>query len=277
MIADLGLRPESEETLKKYPHPAEAGKPSALFHKTDVVDWSQLSAVFEATLKAFGRVDIVVNGAGIFEAPWTSFWNPPGVSPLAKDAADAQIGSYNIFNINAIAPIRLSQIAIDYWLQNRDIQGSFMSLSSMGAYIHSIQTPFYFASKSALVSVHKSLQALKKLVGIRNAVICPGPTRTPLFDQDFCKDRLAPEDLALTAGDVADLMMRALTEEQYGDGNILEIMKTGTAENPEIVEKQVQLEALYPALSPMGMGKAMEEEIKFMGLVAQKGMRTSLP
>ncbi len=71
-------------------------------------------------------------------------------------------------------------------------------------------------------------------------------------------------------------MVRALTEEQYGDGNIIEIMMVGSKEEPKISEKQVQLEALYPAMSPMGMGKAMEEELKFMNLVATKGMRASV-
>ncbi|KAH8655859.1 hypothetical protein BX600DRAFT_515547 [Xylariales sp. PMI_506] len=277
MIADLRLRPESEVTLKKYPHAAEPGKPTALFHETDVTNWVSLNSLWEATLKTFGRIDIVVNGAGIFEPPSSSFWNPPGVSPLSQDPAEAQVGSYYIFNVNTIGPIRLAQIAIDYWLQNREVKGNLLWLSSMGAYIHSIQTPFYFASKSAMVSFVKSLQGLKSIVEIRNSVVCPGPTRTPLFDQEWCKDRLGKDDLCLSAGDVADLMMRALTEEQYGNGNILEIMMSGTKEEPKIEEKQVQMEALYPAMSPMGMGKAMQEELKFMALIAEKGMRSTLP
>ncbi len=177
MIADLRLRPEAEETIKKYPHPPEAGKPSAVFHQTDVADWSQLNSLWEATLKAFGRIDIVVNGAGVFEPPSSAFWNPPGVSPLSKDPADAQVGAYKIFGANTLGPIRLAQIAIDYWLQNRDVKGNLLWMASMGAYVHSIQTPLYFASKAAVVSVVKSLQGLKQLVGIRNSVVCPGPTR----------------------------------------------------------------------------------------------------
>lgn len=276
MIGDLALRAESEATLAEYPHPAADGAASAAFHKTDVVDWAQLSSLFEQTLATFGRVDIVVNGAGIFEPPWSSFWHPPGVSPEARDAADAAIGTYNIFAINAMAPIRLSQIAIDYWLQNREVKGNLLWVSSMGGYVHSIQTPLYFASKSAVISVAKSLQGLKSLVGIRNSVVCPGPTRTPLFDQEFCRDRLSRDDLALSADDVADAMMRLLTEERYGNGTVLEVMMIGSREAPVVHEKEVQLEALYPTVSPMGSGtKAMEEELKFMKQIAEQGMRSS--
>ncbi|KAK4222209.1 hypothetical protein QBC38DRAFT_89099 [Podospora fimiseda] len=276
MIADLALRPEAQATLAQYPHDGTS-TPSAAFHKTDVANWADLTSLFSTTLSTFGRVDIVVNGAGIFEPPWSSYWNPPGVSPEAKDAADAAIGSYHIFNVNTIGPIRLSQLAIDYWLQNREVKGNLLWVSSMGGYIHSIQTPLYFASKAAMISVAKSLQGLKQLVGIRNSVVCPGPARTPLFHQEYCKDRLSEDDIAMTPDDVVDAMMELLTDSKYGNGNVLEVMAIGNKDHPEIFKREIAMEALYPTNSPMGAGtKAMEEELKFMGLVAEKGMRSSL-
>ncbi len=59
-IIDQALSPAAEELLKKH------GK-SAIFQKTDVTDWNGLQAAFDATMKAFGRLDIVCPGAGIFE------------------------------------------------------------------------------------------------------------------------------------------------------------------------------------------------------------------
>lgn len=71
-------------------------------------------------------------------------------------------------------------------------------------------------------------------------------------------------------------MMKLLTEEQYGNGNILEIMMTGSRGHPQVHQKEVQLEVLYPTASPMGAGtKAMEEELNFMRMVAQQGMRST--
>ncbi|ROT36140.1 NAD(P)-binding protein [Sodiomyces alkalinus F11] len=277
MIGDLTLRPEAEATAAQHPHPPrKAGNPSVAFHKTDVTDWSQLTSLWETALKTFGRVDILVNGAGIFEPPWTAFWNPPGVSPEAKDPADASVGAYQIFSVNTIAPIRLAQIAIDYWLQNREVKGNLLWVSSVGGYLHSIQTPLYFASKAAILSVAKSLQGLKQLVGIRNSVICPGPARTPLFDQEFCRDRLGQDDLALSSEDLAVVMMQLLTEAKYGNGTVLEVLMAGSKEGPKIHQREVQLEALYPTVNPLeGGSKVMEEERKFMGLIAEKGMRST--
>ena len=71
-------------------------------------------------------------------------------------------------------------------------------------------------------------------------------------------------------------MMSLLTEAKYGNGTVLEVMAIGTLEKPEIYEREVPLEALYPIASPLDAGtKAMEEEVKFMTLVAEKGMRSS--
>lgn len=176
-MADLRLRPEAEETLRQYQHPrTEAGAASAIFHQTDLCDWSQINSLWNSALKTFGRVNLVVNGAGLYEPPFSDFWNPPGISPLSQDPADAHVGMYKTYAVNTIAPIRLAQIAIEYWLrpENRGLQGNILWLASMAGYIHGLLTPFYYSSKAAVVSICKSLGSLNKIAGIRNAAICPG-------------------------------------------------------------------------------------------------------
>jgi NAD(P)-dependent dehydrogenase (short-subunit alcohol dehydrogenase family) len=131
--------------------------------------------LWDATLKTYGRVDLIVNGAGLYEPLSSAFWHPPGKSPLAEDAADAQVGMYKTFAVNTIAPIRLAQIAVEYWLrsENRHIKGNILWIASMAGYIHGMLTPLYFSSKAATVSICKSLGGLNELVGIRSAAICP--------------------------------------------------------------------------------------------------------
>lgn len=119
VLSDLCLRPEAEELVAQYPHAPsstkDTGKPSAVFIKTDVVDWAQLRALFDGAVEKFGRVDVVVNGAGVFEPPASSFWHNPDHSALAEDSADCNPGVYKSFAVNTMAPIRLAQIAVDYW------------------------------------------------------------------------------------------------------------------------------------------------------------------
>lgn len=65
VIADLTLRPESEELVAKYSNDGEGAR--CVFVKTDVADWKQLDRMFEFAVEEFGSVDIVVPGAGIYE------------------------------------------------------------------------------------------------------------------------------------------------------------------------------------------------------------------
>ncbi|RYP35540.1 hypothetical protein DL767_003794 [Monosporascus sp. MG133] len=268
MMADLKLRPEAEATLNKY-------SATAKFQQTNIANWKDISELWEATLEGFGRVDIVVNGAGIYEPPSSSFWNPPGVSPLAEDRADAEVGQYNTFAVNAVGPIRLAQIAVDYWLQNRgDVKGNLLWVSSVGGYVHQTLSPLYMASKAAIISMAKCLGGLRQTVGIRNAAICPGAVDTPIFYPEYCRSRVQPGDLMMSPRQCAEIALRIMTEPQYGDGNIVEAMLVGTKEDPTMSIREVPLEALYPTVGPVGQANHMvEEELKHLKKLQESGMR----
>lgn len=70
VVADLALSPDAE-ALNKY-----ADAPKAIFQKTDVTDWAQLDAAFQAALSSFGTIDIVCTGAGLSE-PVSYLLDPP--------------------------------------------------------------------------------------------------------------------------------------------------------------------------------------------------------
>lgn len=173
MMADIKLRPEAQELLDKYTT-TDGSKPAAFYHQTDISDWAQISSLWTASLAKLGQIDIVCNGAGIYEPPSSTFWNAPGVSPLAEDKANCSPGVYKTFSVNTMGPIRLAQIAVDYWLQNREVEGNLLWIASLGGYVHSLQTPLYFASKAAIVSVVKSFANFRAKFGIRNSAVCPG-------------------------------------------------------------------------------------------------------
>ncbi|KAH7020413.1 hypothetical protein EDB80DRAFT_563544 [Ilyonectria destructans] len=275
MIADLRLRPEAEATINEYPHiNAESSSVSAVFCRTDMSNWRDILEMWETTTRDFGRVDIVVNGAGIYEPPSSSFWNPPGISARSKDPQYADVGQYKTFAVNTIGSTRLAQIAIDYWQQHPDIQGNILFIASMGGYLHSIHTPLYFASKAAIVSLVKSLGGLKEVLGIRMAAVCPGPVLTPIFEQEYCKDRLQAGDVALTAEQCAEFVLQVLQEPQYGNGNIMEVMMIGAKEDQTIHTREVVMESLYPTVGPLDQGsRAIEETEIFVKQLREKGMR----
>lgn len=62
LIADIIMRKGLEEELSA----SQAGA-KAICVKTDVTNWTQLQQAFDAAMQHFGRLDIVVPGAGVFE------------------------------------------------------------------------------------------------------------------------------------------------------------------------------------------------------------------
>jgi len=54
VIADLALRPEAQKLVDEY-----TTQPRAVFVKTDVVMWDQLTNMFDVAEKEFGGADIV--------------------------------------------------------------------------------------------------------------------------------------------------------------------------------------------------------------------------
>ncbi|KAL0782136.1 hypothetical protein CaCOL14_000042 [Colletotrichum acutatum] len=177
---------------------------------------------------------------------------PLGVSPLEQDPVDSKAGQYKTFAVNTIGPIRLAQIAIDYWLQDRNIKGNLLWIASLGGYVHSMHTPMYFASKAAIVSMVKSLGGLRKELGIRNAAVCPEAVYTPIFHPEYCRDRVRPDDLILTPQQCAAVLMRVLCEPEFGDGYVVETMLVGSKDDNSVSVREVPLHLLYPTAGPVG-------------------------
>ncbi|KAL0931405.1 uncharacterized protein CTRU02_214140 [Colletotrichum truncatum] len=273
IMADLRLRPEAEETLAKYRGPpSPSAGPSAFFQRTDVTNWAQLQLLWDTALQNFGRVDIVASIAGIYEPPSSNFWFPPGISDHSEDPADAALGQYRIIAVNQVAPIRLAQIATDYWTQNKEISGNYVAVASIGAYVHSFETPLYMSSKAGLVSFIKSMGGLKDICGIGYSAVCPGAVLTPIFEPEWNR-KVTEEDVSLSSRECAGVIMRVLREPQYGAGSIVETQKVGTKEEFEITARDVPMEALYPRIDGGPNERMIEGARKTAARIMDKGLR----
>lgn len=221
VFADLALRPEAREVVDNYGHPPRDARPLAVFQKTDVASWSDLSAAYDATKDQFGRVDIVCPGAGVFEPPWSSFWRPPGTGP---EVADTVIGNgYKSININLVHPIRLTQLAIlDHIRELRRGNGSsthpkktILHVSSVNGQVAPLWTPLYNASKHALNGFVRTLAPLEKNLGIRVVAVAPGLVKTPLWSDNSDKQHpLSANATWVTGEDVAQVMLNTIERDE---------------------------------------------------------------
>ena len=124
-----------------------------------------------------GRIDVLVNNAGIFEA-----------SPLDDDD-DVWLASWNrTLQVNLTASADLCRRAVLHW-QARQATGRIVNIASRAA--HRGDSPahwHYAASKAGMVAMTKTIARAYAAEGILAFAICPGFTMTGMAD-DYLASR----------------------------------------------------------------------------------------
>ena len=143
----------------------EARDGEARFVRTDVTGRRDLERMLDYAAQEFGRVDIMINNAGVDDAGQDFF--APGADRWERTLA-----------IDLVAVIRGTQLAV----QRMRGQGGgvIINMASMGGLIPMAMGPVYAASKAGVIHFTRSLAYLAD-EGIRVNVICPTFTDTPLI------------------------------------------------------------------------------------------------
>ena len=138
---------------------AKGGKAVAV--QGDVSKQADISKLFAETKKAFGRLDVLVNNAGVYE-----------FSPLGE-VTEAQF--HKMFDLNVLGLILSSQEALKYFGPEG---GSIINIGSVASSSNPPTTSVYTATKGAVDSVTRTLSKELGPKKIRVNSINPGMVET---------------------------------------------------------------------------------------------------
>ncbi|MCX6463183.1 MAG: SDR family NAD(P)-dependent oxidoreductase [Pseudonocardiales bacterium] len=171
---------------------ATAAGPQGLARAVDVADAAAVDAAFAAVTGRFGRVDVLVNNAGI------------SGSPEATTCHETPVAEWDrVHAVNVRGPFLCARAALPTMLAQGS--GHVITVASVAGQVAFPGRCAYTASKGAALMLARSIAADYAAAGIRSNAVCPGFVRTPMtqwrLDVPALRERV---EAAIPTGRVAE-------------------------------------------------------------------------
>jgi NAD(P)-dependent dehydrogenase (short-subunit alcohol dehydrogenase family) len=166
VVADL---PSVQEEMERTGALVEGEGAQALLAHCDVTDWSQVSALAQATLDRFGRIDILVNNAGVI-----------GVAPVVAMSEEEWD---RVLDVNLKGTFLCSKAVAPHMMERRS--GRIVNMSSQAGKSGQAMISHYCASKFGIIGF---TQALARELGPANVTVnavCPGEVDTAMWRESL--------------------------------------------------------------------------------------------
>lgn len=179
---------------------AFANHPKALVLKLDVTDSAQVEAAVQAAEAHFGRIDVLVNNAGI------------GYFGSVEESEEAEVRW--MFEINVFALGRMSAAVLP--VMRRQRRGCIVNISSLAGIRPSAGLGYYNATKFAVIGLSGALRQEVEPLGIKVIVVEPSGFRTDWAGRSAKESPRRVEDYQSTVWHRCE-QLRAWSGKQPGD------------------------------------------------------------
>ena len=183
----------------------------AVFHECDVARADRVRESIDATAATFGRLDVLVNSAGVVH-----------VAPLheyPEDDWDA------LFGVNLKSVYLATKFALPHL--RRSPRSWIVNVGSIGSFTAQALTPAYNTSKAAVLQLTKAIAADYAADGVRCNCVCPGITDTPMLRYHLSKAadpdgllarrlRRSPTGVVLRSEDIARAILYLSCDDSVG-------------------------------------------------------------
>lgn len=156
--AHIALAARSVEGLKSVAEHLQSFGIQTMVVPVDLSQTSEQQKLVETVMKTFGRIDILINNAG-----------------LETEGAYLDLSWEEIqktIEVNLLAPMRLTQLVLPYMLEQR--QGHIVNIASVAAKIGSPFAATYSGTKAGLVEWTRALRLELEGSGVQFSTILPG-------------------------------------------------------------------------------------------------------
>jgi NADP-dependent 3-hydroxy acid dehydrogenase YdfG len=207
--AKLMLAARRQDRLKELVEGIGKAGGTATYRVTDVTDRDRVEALAKETLMVYGRIDILINNAGLMP-----------LSPLDEIKVEEWDRMIDV-NIKGV----LYGIAAVLPTMRQQKSGHIINLSSVAGHQVFAGSVVYCATKYAVRAISEGLR-LESNGEIRSTNISPGAVATELLDTISDKDTAARMNTFYTIAIDADAIARAIAYaiEQPGDVDVNEMI-----------------------------------------------------
>lgn len=161
----------------------EGNEDKAIALKLDVTKAADIKAAVQKTLDTFGRIDVLVNNAGI------------GYFGAVEESEEDAVR--NMFEINFFGLVKMIQETLPVMRAQRS--GHIVNISSIGGLVGFPAVGFYNATKFAVDGLSESLAKETAPLGIKVTIVAPSGFRTDWAGRSANNSSIVIEDYATTA------------------------------------------------------------------------------